>query len=89
MSTQLPDQQRNAGRLVSEYRIDSTDLWIEYMAIAGDATENELMGYLGGTADLPPLQRDLIDMALQTCLEKDWYRPPYGLLRAIQKQHSH
>lgn len=60
------DEQRlQLARIVLEEKLELWDVWLRYFALAGRASEEEFALYAVGETQLPPLQRDLIAMALR------------------------
>ncbi len=60
-------------RAVRHAHISSSELWLHYFAIGGDAGEYEVEAYLHGSFTLPPLQRDLLAHAANELIDD---RPP-------------
>lgn len=62
MAWPLDEQHRTAMQLVVDNALHPWDLWIEYIA-AGNASEEAVKNYMYGKGNLPPLERDLLDVA--------------------------
>lgn len=69
----LPDheyQRIHLLRAIRHANIDSSDLWLHYFGLGGDAGEYEVEAYLHGSFTLPPLQRDLLAHAANELIDK-------------------
>ncbi|MHA7145334.1 hypothetical protein ACX80U_11510 [Arthrobacter sp. TmT3-37] len=85
MTGPLDVQHRTAMQLVADNALHPWDLWVEYVAVAGNAPEEAVAAYMYGRGDLPPLERNLLDIALQSLLEKEWQQRPHGIFLNLQE----
>ena len=58
-----PQQQRMLAAALKSEHIDSSELWLKYFSLGGEAGEYEVEAYLQGLLSLPVVQRDLLAMA--------------------------
>jgi hypothetical protein len=58
------DQQALTGAVIREHGLDMGQLWLEYLALGGDASEEDIRDYSGGQAHLPPRDRDALAQAV-------------------------
>ncbi|AUZ33322.1 hypothetical protein C3B78_01705 [Arthrobacter sp. PGP41] len=58
------DQQALTGAVIREHGLDMGQLWLEHLAIGGDASEEEIRDYSAGLATLPPKDRDTLAQAV-------------------------
>ena len=58
------DQQALTGALIREHALDMGQLWLEYLALGGDASEEDIRDYSSGLATLPPKDRDALAQAV-------------------------
>ncbi|KQQ92166.1 hypothetical protein ASF72_02925 [Arthrobacter sp. Leaf141] len=58
------DQQVLTGGVITEHGLDPTHLWLEYIALGGDAPEQDLRSYLAGNLKLPAKDRDALAQAI-------------------------
>lgn len=72
MRVELGAQQRDVVELVHSYGFQPWEVWLEYIAVAGNASEKAVADYIFGRGDLPQLERDLLDEGLQSLVEKEW-----------------
>lgn len=63
-------QRINLLRAVRHAGIESSDLWLHYFGLGGDAGEYEVEAYLHGSFTLPLLQRDLLAHAANELIDK-------------------
>jgi hypothetical protein len=79
MSTEPDDEQRDTMQLVEGNALHPWDVWVEYVAVAGTASEEAIADYMYGKGDLTPMERERLDMALIDLLEKDWHQHPHRI----------
>lgn len=58
------DQQALTGAVIKRHGLDLTELWLDYVALGGDASEQDLREYASGAADLPEKDRDALSQAV-------------------------
>jgi hypothetical protein len=58
------DQQALTAGVIQEYGLDLARLWLEYVALGGNATEDELRDYSAGLLRLPLKERDVLSQAV-------------------------
>ena len=58
------DQQALTGAVIREHGLDMGQLWLEYLALGGDASEEGIRDYSAGLATLPPQDRDALAQAV-------------------------
>jgi hypothetical protein len=58
------DQQALTGAVIREHGLDMGQLWLEHLALGGDASEEEIRDYSAGLAILPPKDRDALAQAV-------------------------
>lgn len=58
------DQQVLTGAVIREHGLDMGRLWLEHLALGGDASEQEIRDYNAGLATLPPKDRDALTQAV-------------------------
>ncbi|WP_317616729.1 hypothetical protein [Arthrobacter sp. NamB2] len=69
----LPDheyQRIHLLRAIRHAKIESSELWLHYFGLGGDAGEYEVEAYLHGSFTLPPLQRDLLAQAANELIDR-------------------
>jgi hypothetical protein len=59
------EQQREFVRMILQEDLDLHDVWLEYFAMSGSATEEEVALYAVQMVMLPQAQRDLLALAAQ------------------------
>lgn len=68
-----PDHEYQRVNLLLAVRhagIESSELWLHYFGLGGDAGEYEVEAYLHGSFTLPPLQRDLLAHAANELIDQ-------------------
>jgi hypothetical protein len=58
------DQQALTGGVIREHDVDLAQLWLDYIALGGDATEQEVKDYSAGLTSLPLKERDILSQAV-------------------------
>lgn len=58
------DQQALTGALIKEYRLDLAQLWLEFVGLGGDASEQLIRDYCAGEAALSTKERDALAQAV-------------------------
>lgn len=58
------DQQALTGALIREYRLDLAQLWLEFVGLGGDASEQVIRDYCAGEASLSAKERDALAQAV-------------------------
>ncbi len=58
------DQQALTGAVVKKYNLDIAELWLGYVALGGDASEQDIRAYCAGTGTLPEKERDALSQAV-------------------------
>lgn len=58
------DQQALTGAVIKEYRLDLAQLWLEFVALGGDASEQLIRDYCDGQGTLSPKERDALAQAV-------------------------
>lgn len=58
------DQQALTGAVIKEHSLDLTELWLDYVALGGDASEQDLRDYASGDSRLPGKDRDALSQAV-------------------------
>ncbi|MEE9098063.1 hypothetical protein [Pseudarthrobacter phenanthrenivorans] len=65
------DQQALTGAVIKEHRLDLAQLWLEFVGLGGDASEQLLRDYCAGEAALSPKERDALAQAVnEHCAEE-------------------
>jgi hypothetical protein len=59
------EQRQEFVRLILQEDLDLHDVWLEYFAMSGSASEEEVALYTVGMVGLPEAQRDLLALASQ------------------------
>lgn len=72
MSVEWDPQRRDVVELVQSHGFQPWEVWVEYIAVAGNASEKAVADYVFGRGDLPQLERDLLDEGLKSLVEKEW-----------------
>lgn len=63
------EQQRQFVRMILQEDLDLHDVWLEYFATSGSASEEEVMFYTVEMVMLPEVERDLLSLAAHTCAQ--------------------
>jgi len=58
------DQQALTGAVIKEHRLDLAQLWLEFVGLGGDASEQVIRDYCAGEAPLSPKERDALAQAV-------------------------
>ena len=58
------DQQALTGAVVKRHSLDLAELWLDYVALGGDASEQDIRHYCAGTKALPVRDRDALAQAV-------------------------
>lgn len=58
------DQQALTGAVISEHRLDIAQLWLDFVALGGDASEGLVRDYCAGEAPLRAKERDALALAV-------------------------
>ncbi|MEW1949569.1 hypothetical protein AB0280_09970 [Pseudarthrobacter sp902506025] len=58
------DQQALTGAVIKEHRLDLAKLWLEFVGLGGDASEQLIRDYCDGQGTLPPKERDALAQAV-------------------------
>jgi hypothetical protein len=83
VSLELDAQQRTVMELVESHGFQPWEVWVEYIAVAGNASEKAVADYIFGWGDLPRLERDLLDEGLQSLVEKEWDDQLRGFVQQV------
>lgn len=58
------DQQALTGAVIKRHTLDLTELWLDYVSLGGDASEQDLRDYASGAVNLPEKDRDALSQAV-------------------------
>lgn len=58
------DQQALTGAVIQAHGLDLGQIWLEYIALGGDASEQDIRDYSAGSSGLPPKDRDALAQAV-------------------------
>lgn len=58
------DQQALTCAVIREHGLDLGQVWLEHLALGGDASEEEIRDYSAGLASLSPKDRDALAQAV-------------------------
>jgi hypothetical protein len=58
------DQQALTGAVIKRHSLDLAELWLDYVALGGDASEQDIRDYASGAASLPERDRDAMSQAV-------------------------
>ena len=58
------DQQALTGAVIKEHGLDLAQLWLEFVGLGGDASEQLIREYCAGEAALSPKERDALAQAV-------------------------
>ncbi|MBT2567997.1 hypothetical protein J7I84_16120 [Arthrobacter sp. ISL-85] len=58
------DQQALTGAVIKEHRLDLAQLWLEFVGLGGDASEQLIRDYCAGQGTLAPKERDALAQAV-------------------------
>jgi hypothetical protein len=64
------DQQALTGAVIKRHNLDIAALWLDYVALGGDASEDAVTAYSQGTGTLQEKERDALSQAVnERCAE--------------------
>lgn len=74
------DQQALTGAVIRLHNLDIGGLWLDYVALGGDASEQDIRNYSLESGALPQKERDALSQAVnESCAEADLVvRAPYS-----------
>ncbi|WP_258804543.1 hypothetical protein [Pseudarthrobacter sp. NS4] len=58
------DQQALTGAVIKRHSLDLAELWLDYVALGGEASEQEIRDYSSGAETLPEKDRDALAQAV-------------------------
>lgn len=58
------DQQALTGAVIKEHGLDLAQLWLEFVGLGGDASEQLIRDYCAGQCTLSPKERDALAQAV-------------------------
>jgi hypothetical protein len=58
------DQQALTAGIIQEHHLDLAQLWLAYIALGGNATQEEIKAYSAGLIGLPAKERDMLSQAV-------------------------
>jgi hypothetical protein len=58
------DQQALTGAVIKRHNLDLGELWLDYVALGGDASEQQIRDYSAGAAGLSEKERDALSQAV-------------------------
>lgn len=58
------DQQALTGAVIKRHNLDLGELWLDYVALGGDASEQQIRDYTAGAAGLSEKERDALSQAV-------------------------
>ena len=58
------DQQALTGAVIKVHELDLAQLWLDYVALGGDASEQDIRDYASATLVLPEKDRDALSLAV-------------------------
>lgn len=64
-----PEQRRGLKEALQQAGLETSQLWMKYFSIGGEAGEYEVDAYLNGSLSLPPLQRDILAHAANELID--------------------
>ena len=65
-----PEQRRRLKLALTQAGLGTSQLWMKYFSIGGEAGEYEVDAYLNGSLSLPPLQRDILAHAANELIDE-------------------
>ncbi|WP_159823855.1 hypothetical protein [Arthrobacter sp. 9AX] len=71
------DQQALTGGVIKEHDLDLAQLWLDYIALGGNATQQDVKEYSAGLTRLPSKERDILSQAVNE------YSDPAGRPREL------
>jgi len=72
------DQQALTAGVIQEHGLDLAQLWLDYAALGGNATQQDIEDYAAGLISLPAKERDVLSQAVNERSDPDGR--PRGLL---------
>jgi len=74
------DQQALTGAVIKRHNLDIAALWLDYVALGGDASEYDIRAYSLGVGTLPEKERDALSQAVNECCAEagQVVRAPYS-----------
>lgn len=74
------DQQALTGAVIRRHNLDIAALWLDYVALGGDASEDAIRAYSLGAGTLPEKERDALSQAVNECCAESGLvvRAPYS-----------
>lgn len=64
-----PEQRRRLREALAQAGIETSQLWMKYFSLGGEAGEYEVDAYVNGSLSLPPLQRDVLAHAANELID--------------------
>jgi len=61
------DQQALTGAVIRLHNLDIGSLWLDYVALGGDASEQDIRDYSLESGSLPEKERDALSQAVNEC----------------------
>jgi hypothetical protein len=58
------DQQALTGGVIQAHDLDLAQLWLDYVALGGNATQQAIKDYSAGLGSLPSKERDVLSQAV-------------------------
>jgi hypothetical protein len=58
------DQQALTGGVIQEHDLDLAQLWLDYIALGGNATQQDIKDYCAGLISLSSKERDMLSQAV-------------------------
>ncbi|SLK02279.1 hypothetical protein [Arthrobacter sp. P2b] len=58
------DQQALTGAVIKRHSLDLAEVWLDFVALGGDASEQDIRDYSSGTAALSKDDRDALNQAV-------------------------
>jgi hypothetical protein len=78
------DQQRSLSLAFKRAELSVEDLWLRYFGVGGESGFIEIDAYLHGLADLPPLERDTLALAVNERLDELTWAHRAGFSKQIR-----
>lgn len=75
-----PEQRRLLRRALDDAGLTLPEVWLKYFSLGGEAGEYEMDAYLNGSLSFPPLQRDILALAVNELIDElpEQARAPYA-----------
>lgn len=85
-----PEQRRRLREALAQAGIETSQLWMKYFSLGGEAGEYEVDAYVNGSLSLPPLQRDVLAHAANELIDDlpPRLRAPYCDDENLPHQHN-